>query len=114
MKVLYRILQFLMIDHAFALVFILVTGMEGTSDEMTMILLALAPSFLFLAVATAVIRSVMLRFRCTECKTVFKPDRKERFLRSICSASGACTARVAAGKNGARALSDRLFKEEKL
>lgn len=47
MKVLYRILQFLMIDHAFALVFILVTGMEGTSDEMTMILLALAPSFLF-------------------------------------------------------------------
>ena len=36
MKVLYRILQFLMIDHVFALVFILVAGMEGTSDEMTM------------------------------------------------------------------------------
>lgn len=79
MKVLYRILQFLMIDHVFALVFILVAGMEGTSDEMTMILLALAPSFLILAVATAVIRSALLRFRCTECKTVFKPDRKERF-----------------------------------
>ena len=79
MKVLYRILQFLMISNVFALVFILVAGMEGASDEMAMILLALAPSFLILAVVTAVIRNALLRFRCTECKTVFKADRKERF-----------------------------------
>lgn len=79
MKVLYRILQFLMIDHVLALVLILVTGMEDTSDEMAIILLSLIPSFLILAVATAIIRGVLLRFRCTECKTVFKPDRKERF-----------------------------------
>ena len=82
MKILYRIMQFLMIDHTFALVFILVADMEGTSDEMTMILLALAPSFLVLAVATVVIRSVL---HCPCC----------------------CR------KNGARALSNRSFMEEK-
>lgn len=79
MKVLYRILQVLMVIDVFFLIFILIVGMDYMEDGMVILMLAPAELFLVLAVATGIMRRVLLRFRCTECKTVFKPGRKESF-----------------------------------
>lgn len=89
MRVLYHILSFLKVLSCLSLVgslvFFVVIDLDAGADVWNLaemlpwIAIGSIIPFGFLVLVTRIMRIALLRFRCTVCRTVFKPENKERF-----------------------------------